>query len=102
MQNLANLLPSAPLTGNSSMAASNTITDQAGSFTASGSPSEAADGIPMRAPQPQIDPAVSMAATEDSASGPAAAAQAWHTMPGMGFVADAAQQPRDSGRWRTV
>jgi hypothetical protein len=49
-EDLAHLLPSSPLTGNSSMCATNTVSDQTGSLTAPGSPSEQTEAIPARAP----------------------------------------------------
>ena len=50
MQDLANMLPSSPLIGNSSMAASNTISDQTGSLTAPGSESEQSAGTRVGTP----------------------------------------------------
>jgi hypothetical protein len=54
MRDLSGLLPSAPLTGNSSMAATNTVTDEAGSFTGPGSPSESTAREPSGTPVPEI------------------------------------------------
>jgi hypothetical protein len=45
---------SAPLTGNESMAATNTITDEAGSMALPGSPSESTTGKDTGAPVPGI------------------------------------------------
>ena len=45
---------SAPLTGNESMAATNTITDESGSMALTGSPSESTTGKEVHPPQPGI------------------------------------------------
>ena len=45
---------SAPLTGNESMAATNTITDESASMALPGSPSESTDGKEVHAPMPEI------------------------------------------------
>lgn len=50
MQDLKGLLPSTPLIGNSSMAEGNTISDQAGSYTAPGSVSEQTASVTPRQP----------------------------------------------------
>ena len=45
---------SAPLTGNESMAATNTITDESDSMALPGSPSESTTGKPVESPLPTI------------------------------------------------
>jgi hypothetical protein len=54
MRDNSAMLPDAPLTGNSSMQATNTITDETGSMTSPGSASEASDGITACQPYPQV------------------------------------------------
>ena len=56
MQDLGHLLPSQPLIGNSSMAASNTVSDETGSGTAAGSESEQTAGVKVGIPVVPMPP----------------------------------------------
>jgi hypothetical protein len=54
MQDLSGRLPSAPLTGNSGMAATNTITSGDSNKALPGSPSESTTGKPVGTPMPSV------------------------------------------------
>jgi hypothetical protein len=70
MDDLGHLLPSAPLTGNSSMSGGNMITDETGSMTAEGSPSEATAREPVGTPMPGIPAARGPSVLVDGHSSP--------------------------------
>jgi len=57
MQDNGHLLPSSPLTGNSSMSGGNTLSDQSGSMTAPGGLSEQMQGITVHTPVVEVQPA---------------------------------------------
>lgn len=63
MQDLGHLLPSRPLLGNSSQAATNTISDETGSMTAPGTPSESTSGVTASVAGFVIPPCESLAVT---------------------------------------
>lgn len=80
MQDLSSRLPSAPLTGNSSMHATNTVTDETGSMTAPGSPSEASTGARTESPGPSV-PAVQGPSVGTTGSGYSPSPVSWKAAP---------------------
>jgi hypothetical protein len=72
MIDLTGQLPSSPVNGNTSMAASNTVSDQTGSLTAPGSVSEQTAAAAMGVPMVEIPPVRPPTVLEDGHSGPRA------------------------------
>jgi hypothetical protein len=102
MDDLSHLLPAAAPLGATSMQATNTVSEQAGSMTSPGSPSEATVDVPARPPlfdlPPATPPSVLVSGGESPVSSP------W-TAAGGGPWREAADDtgylpPRDDGgRW---
>jgi hypothetical protein len=85
MQDLSAQMPSAPLIGNSSMAATNTVSDETGSMTAPGSPSEQTVAVPARAPVQEIPPREGVRPVMVTQKMYVPAAAQWQMLPENGY-----------------
>jgi hypothetical protein len=101
VDDLGHLLPSAPLTGNSSMSGGNQITDESGSFTAPGSPSEGTSREPVGSPMPEIPAARGPSVLQDGHSSPRGGDPYDSPAGGGWFAAGDDAHQMSSGGWVT-
>ena len=84
MEDLAHLLPASALTGDSSMAGGNMVSDQSGAMSAPGSESEQMQGIPVHTPVVDTPPRAPRTVMEDGGSYRPSPV-AWSMLPQNGY-----------------